>query len=79
MVTKQPGFFVSFCFGSVLAKILMVTKQGFRHSMPFPCSVLAKILMVTKLSLFEWDELSGSVLAKILMVTKLIVLAMLLT
>ena len=55
---------------SVLAKILMVTKQfefpiriGFR-------SVLAKILMVTKHDIRSEVEKTCSVLAKILMVTK---------
>lgn len=48
MVTKRFSIMDMVDTGSVLAKILTVTKQlQFRHTSQ-PCSVLAKILMVTK-------------------------------
>ena len=56
---------------SVLAKILMVTKQCDMDIMIPMGSVLAKILMVTKLDSVVDMYLHCSVLAKILMVTKL--------
>ena len=48
MVTKQIGREVLREFGSVLAKIHMVTKHAPRHPYLTPRSVLAKIHMVTK-------------------------------
>ena len=74
MVTKQRGIITNDILGSVLAKILMVTKL---QSCPYPmkcCSVLAKILMVTKQNNKALQAGLRSVLAKILMVTKRIIL-----
>ena len=48
MVTKQIHFLIFATIGSVLAKILMVTKQPLDAILYIACSVLAKILMVTK-------------------------------
>ena len=48
MVTKLSRTDPRGCFGSVLAKILMVTKQAVMPVFTEFCSVLAKILMVTK-------------------------------
>ena len=70
MVTKPEGLSVYFYIGSVLAKILMVTKQPENAEQEEFSSVLAKILMVTKLTLRDTFGMDGSVLAKILMVTK---------
>ena len=56
--------------GSVLAKILMVTKQDALHGFVEMSSVLAKILMVTKHIQIAYGTCTCSVLAKILMVTK---------
>ena len=55
---------------SVLAKILMVTKQSKEELVLEISSVLAKILMVTKLNARVASPSACSVLAKILMVTK---------
>ena len=48
MVTKLPPTYVISQVRSVLAKILMVTKQIEGMCKNGTCSVLAKILMVTK-------------------------------
>ena len=48
MVTKLLHTTFNLVYGSVLAKILMVTKQRMLHSLHRMRSVLAKILMVTK-------------------------------
>ena len=55
---------------SVLAKILMVTKQVTPNLYSLFSSVLAKILMVTKRVNEYLLDIACSVLAKILMVTK---------
>ena len=70
MVTKHGGPFNLLSIGSVLAKILMVTKQLLNSHFPYQSSVLAKILMVTKPYKLQLNNISCSVLAKILMVTK---------
>ena len=48
MVTKHYKTKREVGHGSVLAKILMVTKRCFLVTIVSACSVLAKILMVTK-------------------------------
>ena len=48
MVTKLDFLLAVDGVGSVLAKILMVTKHLKIHFVALSCSVLAKILMVTK-------------------------------
>ena len=70
MVTKRKDVDKLQYQSSVLAKILMVTKQTWMYMNLSPCSVLAKILMVTKPRHSLFCGVSGSVLAKILMVTK---------
>ena len=70
MVTKPLDLPVFPFPGSVLAKILMVTKRSFKLQHGRRRSVLAKILMVTKQFFFNAFHLACSVLAKILMVTK---------
>ena len=70
MVTKQFAEFKAHVLGSVLAKILMVTKHSDGTYQIKSRSVLAKILMVTKQSLYLMLFSISSVLAKILMVTK---------
>ena len=49
MVTKLKLYDILLAFGSVLAKILMVTKPLLLTNLKNSGSVLAKILMVTKL------------------------------
>ena len=71
MVTKPYYAYNMTGCGSVLAKILMVTKLIAINISIIECSVLAKILMVTKHNLVIHLEYWRSVLAKILMVTKL--------
>ena len=71
MVTKPYYAYNMTGCGSVLAKILMVTKRPVVSFALFGCSVLAKILMVTKLIAINISIIECSVLAKILMVTKL--------
>ena len=51
MVTKLTGIVGALREGSVLAKILMVTKHWANSNWNVCGSVLAKILMVTKLRL----------------------------
>ena len=70
MVTKLTAHVMVLCTRSVLAKILMVTKQHILNYYGYKSSVLAKILMVTKLGGALKDMGYCSVLAKILMVTK---------
>ena len=70
MVTKPYYAYNMTGCGSVLAKILMVTKLIAINISIIECSVLAKILMVTKHNLVIHLEYWRSVLAKILMVTK---------
>ena len=50
MVTKRWEHTKTTMMGSVLAKILMVTKQSLKQLKQVFSSVLAKILMVTKLT-----------------------------
>ena len=70
MVTKLILTNIRTSIRSVLAKILMVTKQrGYPEVSPHG-SVLAKILMVTKRNAYCLQSMRCSVLAKILMVTK---------
>ena len=70
MVTKPYYAYNMTGCGSVLAKILMVTKLIAINISIIECSVLAKILMVTKLAQDTGYKDKSSVLAKILMVTK---------
>ena len=70
MVTKLLQSVSVMPYGSVLAKILMVTKQAYCDTEDCNSSVLAKILMVTKRVTLEFVANFRSVLAKILMVTK---------
>ena len=48
MVTKLSSIISFIAFGSVLAKIFMVTKQYYKENSNDKRSVLAKIFMVTK-------------------------------
>ena len=77
MVTKPYYAYNMTGCGSVLAKILMVTKLIAINISIIECSVLAKILMVTKLAQDTGYKDKSSVLAKILMVTKRLVVPML--
>ena len=70
MVTKHTRITSLEEKGSVLAKILMVTKLQIHMNRMTLGSVLAKILMVTKRTTRPSAFSSGSVLAKIHMVTK---------
>ena len=70
MVTKPYYAYNMTGCGSVLAKILMVTKLIAINISIIECSVLAKILMVTKQAVMPVFTEFSSVLAKILMVTK---------
>ena len=70
MVTKLSTNLHDGMYCSVLAKILMVTKQMVLFVAAASGSVLAKILMVTKQPSNHFTNQKRSVLAKILMVTK---------